>query len=179
MDQSSGRTIKDLPEPATHRRILAFINDAIRPEDLANAKGQILGEGAAHEDGAAQRAPKSPKRLVDPSTARKLLEFRDREYPLRFRHLREIIDAGILDSDVLERIRHYFSSRYYGSWAVFPQPIPRRGPGAYNGVVHAAMLPLFRKRVRGRGFMRAGDAFYCDQHDVLARGRGKRTKYLA
>jgi hypothetical protein len=43
----------------------------------------------------------------------------------------------------------------------------------------AAMLPLFRKRVRGRGFMRAGDAFYCDQHDVLARGRGKRTKYLA
>ena len=29
---------------------------------------------------------------------------------------------------------------FFGSWSVFPQNIPRRGPGGYDGVVHAALL---------------------------------------
>jgi hypothetical protein len=29
---------------------------------------------------------------------------------------------------------------FYGAWSVFPQSIPRRGPGNYDGVVHAALL---------------------------------------
>jgi hypothetical protein len=32
------------------------------------------------------------------------------------------------------------SAMFYGSWSVFPQSIPRRGPGGYDGVVHAALL---------------------------------------
>jgi hypothetical protein len=29
---------------------------------------------------------------------------------------------------------------FFGSWSVFPQSIPRRGPGGYDGVIHAALL---------------------------------------
>lgn len=42
----------------------------------------------------------------------------------------------------------------------------------------AAMVPLFRKRPRGSAYARAGVAFYCAEHDVLARGRGKRVEFL-
>jgi len=37
-------------------------------------------------------------------------------------------------------LRHVFSPAFYGSWSVFPQSIPRRGPGGYDGVVHAALV---------------------------------------
>ena len=36
--------------------------------------------------------------------------------------------------------QHHFSNSFYGSWSVFPQRIPRWGPGGYDGVVHAALL---------------------------------------
>lgn len=42
----------------------------------------------------------------------------------------------------------------------------------------AAMIPLFRKRVRGEGYARAGEVFWCEEHDVVAKGRGKRVKML-
>lgn len=41
----------------------------------------------------------------------------------------------------------------------------------------AAMVPLFRKRARGSGFARAGNTFYCEEHDLVAKGRGKSVKF--
>lgn len=40
------------------------------------------------------------------------------------------------------------------------------------------MSPLFSKCVRGSGFKRAGEIFYCEEHEIVAKGRGKRVKFL-
>lgn len=40
-----------------------------------------------------------------------------------------------------------------------------------------AMAPLFRKGSRGTAFVRLPEAFYCSEHDLLARGRSK-TRFL-
>jgi hypothetical protein len=40
------------------------------------------------------------------------------------------------------------------------------------------MDPLFLRRLRGKGILRAGEVFYCAQHDIVAKGRAKRTKFL-
>jgi hypothetical protein len=39
------------------------------------------------------------------------------------------------------------------------------------------MGPLFRKRSRGETYARVPDAFYCPDHDLVARGR-KDPQYL-
>ncbi|MDQ3180243.1 MAG: DUF1929 domain-containing protein [Acidobacteriota bacterium] len=57
-----------------------------------------------------------------------------------FRNFKEVLEIARLDRRLFDDFFHYFSEMFYGSWAVFPQNIPRRGPGDYNGVVHAALL---------------------------------------
>jgi hypothetical protein len=42
----------------------------------------------------------------------------------------------------------------------------------------AAMQPLFAKRPRGSGYVRAGDSFYCSEHGLLAKGRGRSVKVV-
>lgn len=125
--------------PEVHRRVLQFLNEATRPEDLVHAKVAAVGEGThVHEDNP-EAAMSEPATILDLTSARKLLEFRDLEYPLGFRNLKELLPVQ-LDSKILEILLHYFSKMFYGSWSVFPQNIPRRGPGSYDGVVHAAVL---------------------------------------
>ncbi len=128
-----------MADPAIHRRVVKFLNDAIRPEDLMYEKAQVAhGEGDLfHEDNPAERKRRR-QRIVDYDIAKELLVFRDTEYPLGFRNLKEL--AIRLD---LGRFRHLFdrfSNAFFGSWSDFPQPIPRRGPGSYDGVVHAALM---------------------------------------
>lgn len=40
------------------------------------------------------------------------------------------------------------------------------------------MVPLFVKRPRGKSYARAGVAFYCPEHGLVAKGRGKKTAFL-
>jgi len=40
------------------------------------------------------------------------------------------------------------------------------------------MAPLFRKRPRGTGYARAGNTFMCVDHEVLAKGRKAKVKFL-
>lgn len=127
--------------PDLHRRILNFLNGAVRAEDLVYGKATIPpGEGDhMHEDNPdAKEEPR--KRLLDYETARQVLKWRDSEYPLGFRHFRELLIAPRINPQILEWLRKLFSNRVYGSWDDFPVPIPRRGPGGYDGVVHAALL---------------------------------------
>jgi hypothetical protein len=35
------------------------------------------------------------------------------------------------------------------------------------------MSPVFRKGARGKAFVRVPEAFYCIEHDLMARGRAK------
>jgi hypothetical protein len=72
--------------------------------------------------------------------ARKVLDYREREFPLGFRHIKELQTLKGFNRRHLDILQHFFSNIFYGSWSVFPQPIPRRGPGGYDGVVHAALL---------------------------------------
>lgn len=41
-----------------------------------------------------------------------------------------------------------------------------------------AMAPLYRKRPNGTTYARAGDTFYCYDHDVLAKGRPDDAEFL-
>lgn len=40
------------------------------------------------------------------------------------------------------------------------------------------MAPLYRKRPNGTTYARAGDTFYCRDHDVLAKGRDDSIAFL-
>jgi len=51
-----------------------------------------------------------------------------------------VLDLEVFDRRHLEILLQHFSNIFYGKWSVFPQGIPRRGPGGYDGVVHAALL---------------------------------------
>lgn len=127
---------------ATHRRLLNYFNGAAYADDLVFEKIPPAHEG--HDGGAHEDNPSEHKierhQLLDRDVARKLVEWRDAEFPLGFRHVREILDLAIIDRGIFDHLFHHFGSAVYGRWSVFPQLIPRRGPGSYDGIVHAAML---------------------------------------
>lgn len=132
--------------PALHRRVLEFLNQAVHPEDLvfqrpvighAHAGGMHQGN-PLHEDNPAAMG-EHKKKLMSRSTAKRLLELRDREFPLGFRNIKDLWVGQIFTPDHLKDLFDSLSDAVYGRWDVFPQPIPRRGPGSYDGVVHAAM----------------------------------------
>lgn len=126
---------------AVHRRILNFLNEAIQPEDLVHEKVPPPNPEVdpIHEDNPEERKPKR-KQILDFEVAKALIEFRDQEYPLGFRNLKEVMFLKVVDRRLLDVLLHHFSHTFFGSWSVFPQPIPRRGPGTNDGVVHAALL---------------------------------------
>lgn len=128
-------------EPATHRRILHFLNEAAQPEDLVYEKVPLPNPeiDPVHEDNPEELVPKREE-ILDFEVAKDVIEFRDHEYPLGFRNLKEVLDLEVFDRRHFDGLLHHFSNMFYGSWSVFPQSIPRRGPGGYDGVVHAAML---------------------------------------
>lgn len=128
-------------ETALHRRILNFLNAAVQPEDLMYEKMTTVHAEAdpIHEDNPEEmRIPR--KKILNYEVAKEIIEFRDREYPLGFRHLREALEIKLLDRRILDILIRHFSNMFYGSWEVFSQRIPRRGPGSYDGVIHAALL---------------------------------------
>ncbi len=137
--RKNDQTIVEL-EPATHRRILHFLNEAVRPEDLVYEKVTAIFEGdPIHEDNP-EEAKRKEKTILDLDIAKEIIAFRDREYPLGFRNLKELLEIELFDRKFLDSLLDYFSNRFYGTWSDFAQPIPRRGPGSYDGVVHAALL---------------------------------------
>ena len=128
-------------EPAVHRRILNFLNQAVQPQDLVydkppppNPEPHVDHRETRHEGMQDRRV------ILDPDIAKEIFDFRDREYPLGFRHLKELAALDAFDRRHLDVLEHFFSNASYGSWSLFPQGIPRRGPGGYDGVVHAALL---------------------------------------
>ena len=135
-----------LQNPPFHRRILNFINEALSPEDLmyqrttvVHAEGGLVHQGnPLHEDNPDAMKMK-PKPIMSHETANQILELREKEFPLGFRNLKDITALKTFD---IGRLRHLFdllSDSMFGRWDVFPQPIPRRGPGTLDGVVHAAL----------------------------------------
>jgi hypothetical protein len=105
-------------------------------------------EGGVHDDGpdhggpddGLHRAAVERRRILDPAVAEEVIELRDREFPLGFRNVKELLGVRGFEQEHLDVLRYAFGNRFYGRWSVFPQAIPRRGPGGYDGVVHAALL---------------------------------------
>lgn len=128
-------------DSAVHRRILNFLNEAIRPEDLVYEKVPLPNPelDPIHEENPEELKPER-KKILDFEVAKEVIEFRDQEYPLGLRNLKEVLDLKVVDRRHLDVLLHHFSNMFYGSWSVFPQSIPRRGPGGYDGVVHGALL---------------------------------------
>ena len=129
-------------DPAVHRRILDFVNGAVQRDDLVYEKLPPPTPEVDHRmhDGGPDEQTPLRRKILDPDVATDVIDFRDREFPLGFRHVKELLLLEGFDLGNLEVLQHHFSNRLYGAWSVFPQPIPRRGPGGYDGVVHAALL---------------------------------------
>jgi Galactose oxidase-like, Early set domain len=134
-------------DPALHRRVLNFLNEALQPQDLMFEKlpppnpemDHDHEDHEDHEDHQERRAV-DRRRILGRDIAKEIIEFRDREFPLGFRNVKELLKLEAFTLEHLETLQQAFSNSFYGSWLVFPQAIPRRGPGGYDGVVHAAML---------------------------------------
>ena len=128
-------------EPEVHRRILSFVNEAIYPEDLVYAKmTRVPGEGnMPHEDNP-EEIESERKKILDFEIAKEIIDSRNREFPLGFRHLKELLDVVRINPRFLDGLLRHFGRAMFGQWTAFPVNIPRRGPGGYDGVVHAALL---------------------------------------
>lgn len=127
-------------DPAAHRRILDFLNAAVVPEDLVHERVRVLAEiDQFHEENPEQARADQPA-ILDLDIARKILDHRDEEFPLGYRNLKEVELLAPFNRRHLEILLRHFGRMFYGSWSVFPQGLPRRGPGGYDGVVHAALM---------------------------------------
>jgi len=127
-----------------HRRILNFINQATRPQDLMFKKIITHDEGnPLHEDNPEELELKREK-ILDFEMAKEIIEFRDREYPFGFRNLKELIDIKRFDRKHLDILFAHFSNSIFGSWGTLPYTIKTpKTPGATPTdveVVHAALL---------------------------------------
>lgn len=144
---------KLVADSAVHRRILRTINKAVRPEDLlaqepqiphAEVAGFVLGQLAEDDHGPdiidkkAENARRK-KRQAQLEFAEDILRYRDENYPLGFRHISELDAGNLLIKGRFADMFVHLTHRILGSWADFPVDIPRRGPGSYSGVVHAAL----------------------------------------
>lgn len=139
-------------ETAVHRRILRTINNAVRAEDLlepdlavahAEAAGFAQGTPAGDDHGPTPIHDETEKvrrnqRDMHLKTAKEIIAFRDTAYPLGLRHLEELERAEMRPAGVYQLFQHLQHAQY-GRWADFPVNIPRRGPGSYDGVIHAAL----------------------------------------
>jgi hypothetical protein len=127
-------------EADIHRRILNFINEAVHPEDLMYEKISVHDAEAHQREEGHDFQHEQKKPVMDFETAKKILDFRDLEYPLGIRNIRELTAVKLIDRRLLETLLERFSNILFGKWSVFPQTIPRRGPGGYDGIIHAALL---------------------------------------
>jgi galactose oxidase-like protein len=127
-------------DAAAHRRILDFLNGAVREQDLMYEKLPPPNPEMDHHRREPAERIADRRQVLDEDTARAVIEFRDRAFPLGFRNVNELVGVEAFQAQHLDILNTLFSNAVYGSWSVFPQAIPRRGPGGYDGVVHAAML---------------------------------------
>ena len=140
-----------IADAAAHRRVLRTINEAVRAEDLLPPEpvvphAELAGfqpatpAGEDHGEAAEGPAPAAAReRAQQLALAAEILRARDELSPLGLRHLRELEVAKLLGHRLLPGLLLHLTHLFRGSWADFPVDIPRRGPGSYSGVIHAAL----------------------------------------
>ena len=131
-------------KPSVHRRILNFLNDATHPRDLMFEKVFTHDEGnPVHEDNPEELDIK-PRKILSYEIAKQILAFRDKEYPLGFRNVKDLIELRPFTRRHLDLLSFHFGPTIYGQWATLPYDIIRPNPGGGSPisteVVHAALL---------------------------------------
>lgn len=142
-----------IAETSVHRRILRTINKAVRPEDLLAPEpaiphvefaGFVLGTPADDDHGPEpidKKAEEKRKkeRAAQLKFAAEILKFRDKNYPLGFRHVAELDAGKLLDLKNFPALFFHLTHLSMGHWTDFPVDIPRRGNMSRDGILHAAM----------------------------------------
>jgi hypothetical protein len=141
-DKSAEEKAEETPQlaPPVHRRLLALLNEAVRPEELVYEKPAAAPEGEEAHEVHREEIERPRIQRMDPAVAKTIIDARDRHFPLGFRNVDEVVDITGLEWANLDGLLHHLSEQFFGRWSVFAQAIPRRGTGGYDGVVHAAML---------------------------------------
>lgn len=142
-----------------HRRVLAFLNAARRPEELMvppvqevplidervmHGIEQILhldehGRDHHHHDDS-PHADVDAKRLFDRELAKRVLAEREDISPLiGFQHIRQLQKIAGLSRRLLDRLIFLFSPRFRGKWDVLYESMTTVGQTPIS-VIHAALL---------------------------------------
>ncbi len=111
-------------KPSQHRLILKFLNEAVRVEDLMYGAPirTHMHPTDVHPEHHDQH---KPKEIITSDLAKKILEFRDRKYPLGFRQWEELLEIRDFHWRLFDELVFLFSNATIGEWNDFPVNIPR------------------------------------------------------
>ena len=129
------KLVRDL-SPAHHKRILSFINNAGSPLDLVNIPVRPMSADQMADMEPGEAGMQKPMKLLDAKSAQAVFELRDREFPLGFTNINQLV--RIANINILKLIE-WLSDSMFGSWQTLPYTIPRQGGGSVS-IVHAALL---------------------------------------
>ena len=122
--------------PAHHKRILKFINNAGSPFDLMNTPVRPMSVEQMGDMGPGDAQMQKQIKLMDARSAHAIFELREREFPLGFTNIHQL--ATIANINIIKFL-DWLSDSTYGSWQTLPYIIPRQGGGSVS-IVHAALL---------------------------------------
>ena len=129
------KLVRDL-SPAHHKRILNFINDAGSPLDLVNIPVRPMSADQMADMEPGDAGMQRQMKLMDAKSALAVFELREREFPLGFVNINQLVK--ILNINII-RLIEWLSDSMFGSWQTLPYIIPRQGGGSVS-IVHAALL---------------------------------------
>jgi len=125
-----------LLNPALHRRILNFINNAGSPLDLVNLPVRPMSADQMADMEPGEAGMQRQVKLMDAKSAHAVFELREREFPLGFVHIDQLAKVRNL---TFVHLIEWLSDATFGSWQTLPYTIPRQGGGSVS-IVHAALL---------------------------------------
>ncbi len=133
-------------EPEVQRRILRFLNEARRPEDLLTApprpgkKIQIIPERDVHHPREVPVRELRREPFLDKELAKCVFEERERISPLcGFKHVKELLAIKGFDLHILGHIMPFFGHAVYGEWKELILENPDGTPLTHK-IEHAAVL---------------------------------------
>lgn len=131
-------------EKNAHLRILNFLNNAKRPQDLAvlprNEVHVLLDPEHRRKGPFEHEIPEEPPRdeLCSPKIAAQILEIRNQRFPLGFGAIYDL--QPLLPEaweDLIKRLLEWFRGRNYGAWS---EPYDLEDEDGHLSVVHVAVV---------------------------------------